>query len=310
MVAVSVFSAGAAADPTPGVSSPPAPTPESVLVSLNASIEWYRQARLTMREVNRSAGALFAQEDQETARQVLQRAFAVARARVALLKQAPAAAPKPPAQPRLADARARLEAAIKTEEQRASRGPERERAPARRRLELARARMQVMTELQGFNASMAGGEQADLSQQIDALEQSAPELHTSAAAAEPVTAVVPAAGGGGTWTLVHRLIGLHQSRGSVDELRAATVSLARSVNTDLRASAEQLRPLGARLSALAESPDTASAADAEREFQAGLARAKALTATLIPLREQAPVLRRYGAHLGGWGGAGDAETRE
>ena len=77
---------GVAADPTANVSSPPALTPETVLASLNASIEWYRQARVTMREVNRSVGGLFAQEDQETARQALQRAFVVARARAALLK--------------------------------------------------------------------------------------------------------------------------------------------------------------------------------------------------------------------------------
>jgi len=76
------------------------PPDATVLASLNASIEWYRQARVTMREVNRSAGGLFAQEDQETARQALQRAFVVARARAALLKQAPDPATKPPAQER------------------------------------------------------------------------------------------------------------------------------------------------------------------------------------------------------------------
>jgi hypothetical protein len=252
---------GVAPDPTANVSSPPALTPETVLASLNASIEWYRQARVTMREVNRSAGALFAQEDQETARQALQRAFAVARARAALLKQAPDPATKPPAQERLAAARAQLEASITAEAQRASRGPARERAAARRRLELDRARLSVMTELQSFNASLAGNAQVDLSQQIDALEQSAPELRGTTAATEPAAAVVPAAGGSGTWGLVDRLIRLHQSRGSVDDLRAATASLSRSVSNELRATAEQLRPLGARLSALAESPETAAAAE-------------------------------------------------
>src|SRR5438552_1338565 len=264
---------GVAADPTANVSSPPALTPETALASLNTSIEWYRQARVTMRGVNRSAGALFAQEDHETARQALQRAFAVARARAALLKEAPDPARKPPAQERLAAARAQLEASIKAEEQRASPGPARERAAARRRLELDRARLSVMTELQSFNNSLAGNAQVDLSQQIDALEQSVPELRGSAAAAEPAAAVVPAAGGPGTWALVDRLIRLHQSRGSVDDLRAATASLSRSVSNELRASAAQLRPLGARLSALAESPDRAAAADAEtREVLKSLGR--------------------------------------
>src|SRR5207245_1583525 len=196
----------------------------------------------------------------------------------ALLKQAPDPATKAPAQERLAAARAQLEASIKAEEQRASRGPARERAAARRRLELDRARLSVMTELQSFNNSLAGNAQVDLSQQIDALEQSVPELRGSAAANEPAAAVVPAAGGPGTWALVDRLIRLHQSRGSMDDLRAATVSLSRSVSNELRATAEQLRPLGTRLSALAESPDTAAAEEAERECQTGLARRRALNA--------------------------------
>src|SRR5204862_6207564 len=79
---------------------------------------------------------------------------------------------------------------------------------------------------------------------------------------------------------------------------------------ELRAPAGRLGGLGARLSALAESPDTAAAADAEREFQTGLARAKALTAILIPLREQASLLRRYSDDLRGWARAVDAEPRE
>src|SRR5262249_33040962 len=78
----------AGGEPAPDAASAPAVTAETIVSSLNASIDWYRDARVTMREVNRT-GALFAAEDQETARQALQRAFAVARARAALLKQNP-----------------------------------------------------------------------------------------------------------------------------------------------------------------------------------------------------------------------------
>src|SRR5215470_19760798 len=83
-------------------------TADSTLAALNASLDWYRNARVTMRAVNR-AGAVFAAEDQETARQALQRAFAVARARAALLKQSPDTAARPPEQQRLSQARAGLE---------------------------------------------------------------------------------------------------------------------------------------------------------------------------------------------------------
>src|SRR5207253_4033542 len=94
------------------------------------------------------------------------------------------AAPRPAAQQRLAEARAGLEVGIKAEEQWVTRAPSSERAAVRRRLELERARLELMKEMQGFNASLAGGA-PDLSQQIDALEQSVPELRGSMAATEP-----------------------------------------------------------------------------------------------------------------------------
>ena len=297
----------AAADPASDDVSAPAVTPETIVSSLNASIDWYRDARVTMREVNRT-GALFAAEDQETARQALQRAFAVARARAALLKQDPGTAATPPTQQRLAAARSGLETAIKAEEDWLRRAPPAERAAARRRLELERARLAIMTQLQSFSASVASGAPADLSQQIDALEQSVPELRAAAAPPEPAPSVIQDTGSR-TLGLVTRLIRLRQSRANVDELMSATASLSRSVTADTRAIGDALRPLGTRLSALAENPGTAPAADVDREFQMLLARAKTLGAVLVPLREQASLLRRYGDDLRGWTRALDTETR-
>src|SRR5437763_778178 len=168
-----------AADATPAA----APSADAVLAALNASIEWYRDARVTMRDVNR-AGALFAAEDQETARQALQRAFAVARGRAALLKQSSDAPAKPAPQQRLAEARAGLEAAIRAEEQWIPRAPVAERAAARRRLELERARLEIMKQMQGFNTALVAGAPTDLAQQIDALEQSVPEVRGSVVSPE------------------------------------------------------------------------------------------------------------------------------
>jgi Mechanosensitive ion channel len=306
VVLVLLLRAGASAATASDATTPAAVTPEAVLASLNAAIDWYRDARVTMRDVNR-AGALFAAEDQETARQALQRAFAVARARAALLKQGPDTATTPPEQQRLSQARAGLEMAIKAEEDWLRRAPPAERVATRRRLELERLRLQIMTQLQSFSASLAAGAPADLSQQIDTLEQSVPELKGSVATTEPAAAVAADAGSR-TLGLVNRLIRLRQSRASVDELAAATAALLRSATTDTRALGDELRPLGAHLSSLAE--NAAAGSDADREFQAGLARAKALGAMLVPLREQASLLRRYGEDLKGWTRAIDTETRE
>jgi hypothetical protein len=294
-----------AADATP---SSPTVTAEATLAALNAAIEWYRDARVTMRAVNR-AGALFAAEDQETARQALQRAFAVARARAALLKQSPDAPATPAPQERLAEARAGLEAAIRAEEQWAARAPASERAAARRRLELERARLEIMKQMQGFNASLAAGAPTDLAQQIDALEQSVPEVRGALMTPESASGPSAADGGSRTLGLVSRLIRLRESRGSVDELSTATAALSRSVTADMRAVGDALRSLGGRLSTLAENPEAAPAGEGDREFHTGLSRARALAAVLVPLREQASLLRRYGDDLRGWTRALDAETR-
>jgi len=285
------ISGGAFADATPAPPSP-ALTADAVLASLNAAIEWYRDARVTMRAVNR-AGALFAAEDQETARQALQRAFAGARARAALLKQSPDAPAKPAAQ-----------------EQWARRAPVAERAAARRRLELERARLQIMKQMQGFNASLADGAPTDPAQQIDALEQSVPELRGPLMPPESGPVATAADSGSRTLGLVNRLIRLRESRGSVDELSAATAALSRSVRADMRAVGDELRSLGARLAMLAENPEAAPAGEGDREFQTGLSRARALAAVLVPLREQASLLRRYADDLRGWTRALDTETRE
>src|SRR5262245_49231432 len=255
------------ADATTDVSSSSL-TADGVMASLNAAIDWYRDARVTTREVNR-VGALFAAEDQETARQALQRAFAVARARAALLKQNPDPATKPPEQQRLSQARAGLEMAIKAEEDWLRRAPSSERAATRRRLELERLRLQIMTQLQSFSASLTTGSPLDVSQQIDILEQSVPELRGQGPPAEPA-AVVGGEAGSRPLGLVNRLIRLRQSRVSVDDFAAATASLSRAVTTDLRTLGDELRALGARLSGLAENADAGPSADAEREFQAGL----------------------------------------
>jgi Mechanosensitive ion channel len=307
IVFLACLSGSAVADSAPEPSSP-ALTPEAVLASLNASIEWYRDARMTMRDVNRT-GALFAAEDQETARQALQRAFAAARARAALLKQSPASTPQSPAQERLAGARAGLEAAIKAEEQWLTRAPAAERAATRRRLELERTRLEMMRQLQTFHGAVTAGVTADLSQQIDALEQAVPELR-GAAPSEPAAVALSGDAGSRTWGLVNRLIRLRQSRVSLDELTTATASLGRTVSADIRAIGEELRPLGARLTALAETPDTAGSTDVDREFHAALARAKALGAVVVPLREQTSLLRRYDGDLRGWARALDGETTD
>jgi len=147
---------GVGADPTANVSSPPALTPDTVLASLNASIDWYRQARVTMpRGESLGGGTVRPRGSGDGAPRRCSAAICSWRAPRRPAQAAPDPATKPPAQERLGRARARSKP-------RSSRGAARvawSRARARgarRRLERNRARLSVMTKLQSFNASLAG----------------------------------------------------------------------------------------------------------------------------------------------------------
>src|SRR5258705_2191558 len=64
-------------------------TPDRMIVSLNQTLAWYREARVAMRAV----GTVFAREDEETALALLRRAFETARAQAAVLAAANGPAP-------------------------------------------------------------------------------------------------------------------------------------------------------------------------------------------------------------------------
>jgi len=139
----------------------------------------------------------------ETARQALQRAFAVARARAAPPKQPPDATSRPQAQQRLGRCPAGLEASTRRGTARVA-GARAQRPPPAAG-GAGRARLQVMTQLQGFNASMAGGAQADLSSRSTRSSNRRRSCRL-AAAAEPAATLVPAAGGRGADASSSRLI--------------------------------------------------------------------------------------------------------
>jgi hypothetical protein len=287
--------------------------------SLNRALAWYRQARIVMRSI--AGMGVFARADEQTALRLLGRAFDAARAEAALMGREKSSAPGP--ERRRAEERAKLEASIRNGETdvanlraRLRTAPARERrglelwlAVAVNTLELDRARLEFVTQMQEVDASLAGSED-DLDHQIAALRDSVPELR---AADPPLAAPGSSAGdGAGTWALVQRLISLHRSRSSLEDLRQATTELGRGVEEDIKAVRATIRPLNARLRALAKDPTDGglSLPDGMRQFRALLERRKALGAIMLPLREEAALAKRYAADLQGWKGAVDRESRQ
>jgi hypothetical protein len=294
----------------------PGRPPEQILTSLNRALSWYREARIVMRSVEGTG--VFGQADQQTALRLLGRAFDVARAEAALLQRD--SADKSGAGSRRAEQQKQLEATVRQEEREVERlrarlrdEPERRAAlnrqlvAAQNRLELDRARLDFFTQLRELAAARSSDDD-DLDHQIDALQESVPELRSSTAA--PAVAATPTAPASGTWGMIQRLLTLQRSRGRLQELETATHELVRRVDEDGKTARAAIRPLLSRLAALAKDPTESgkSLADSQREFRQLLERRKLLTAVVLPLREEEALARRYVSDLKGWNDVVDRES--
>jgi hypothetical protein len=295
-------------------------TPERVLGSLNQTLAWYQQARVAMQSVDDGSGFADTREDRQTAVAILQRAFDVARAEAAALVTEPSAAPSE-SSTRGGNAEAELQARIRQDEQTVRQLStrartalanqrselERQAAAARNRLELARARADFVARLRQFDASMPSSTQADLSHQIQALQDGVPGLRTSNAPAPtaPASRAEPVVG---TWPLIHRLVTLNHARSTLDDLARATSERQEAVERDRQTAQASVRPLFARLRTLADNPGASGdlAAD-EREFHEALDRGQRLAAVVAPAREESALLRRYGGDLQEWRRAIDSQ---
>jgi hypothetical protein len=312
---------------SPGASDKPSPTsaltPDTVMASLDRVFAWYRQTRVVVRSSDSIVGGVFARDDEQTAREVLKRAFEVARAQAAVVARAPTSSPGG-GQPsgRAHEQEERLQAAVGQDEADVARLRDRLRVAPRRtrptleqelavandRLELDRARLDFVTKLEQFDASNPGAP-VDLDHRIQALQDAVPEVNSRNAAPEsgpPPTAVEPS----GTWALVHRLLALQQTHGRLEDLATATSAIERIVENDRRATVARVSPIMTRLQALVNDPSAAGAlAEGQRQFHDLLEQGKLLAAVVVPLRQEAELLRRYTTDLQGWQRAIDEETR-
>ncbi len=293
------------------------------MTSLNQALAWYRQARVGMR----AAGVIFAQEDEQTALRVLERAFDAARAQASVLdlEKGPATEAQQADGPQAAK-REQVTAAIQRDQQEIERLQQRLRtaraaqrqavqdavAAATNRLELDRARLDFLTKLEQLESASATVN-ADLAHQIQALQESVPELR-SATAPGPVGISPqggPAAQLAGTWALTHRLLALQHTRSSLDQLTKTTSALEQSIDHDLRAAQAGLHPIVGQLHALTDDPrGGGSLADGERVFHDLLERSKLLGAVILSLRNESTLAHRFATDLDAWKGTVERDSRQ
>jgi hypothetical protein len=269
-----------------------------------------------MRSVDGSG--VFGHADEQTALRLVGRAFDVAHAEAALLAKNSAQASG--VSGRRAEEQKKLEASIRKGEQdvaqlraRIRAEPERrsilerEAAAAQNTLELDRARLEFLGQLRDLDASRAGADD-DLEHQIDALKEAVPELGSATAAQS--TGALSSGSGSGTWGMVQRLLALQRSRSRLQDLEAATNELVRRLDEEAKAARAGLRPIFARLTALAKDPTDSgtSLADSQREFRSLLEQRKLMAAVSLPLRDEAALARRYADDLKGWNEVIDRES--
>ena len=185
----------------PQSGAPAVETPESVMASLQRALAWYQDARVDMQELRNVLDTDLDRGEEQTAQRVVQRAFDAARARAALVAEADAAGGREGAAPRAgarADRRVELKAAIEREEREVARlraqaraataaarsALDRELAAATNRLDLLRLRLDLATKLSEVDAP-APDDTADLTEQIDALRDTLPELSSTGSGTPP-----------------------------------------------------------------------------------------------------------------------------
>jgi len=317
----------------------PAPAPAAserlILDYLNEAIGWYHQQVAQAQLARDPSDAEFAAAARRQALQILQLAFAFARAEVALLPQAAEGVPATPpgqtnaaaiarAEGATASALTSAESAVASLERRVEASAGRKRAllesqlaEAKSEAELARARHDTIASFEAF-LKQAGGESggAGFLSQIEDLERSVPEAAGGVAGSAPAptspaaaTAERPTAPSGmvalvsNLFTLGRKRERVHTATSETAALRASVDKMRGPLRDDLRSTLQR----GGQFSGEAQSSDLAVLAERKRDLDQLTAHFKLVAAAMVPLGKQAVLLGTYASMLDEWRGGLDAE---
>ena len=302
----------------PQSGAPAVETPESVMASLQRALTWYQDARVDMQELRNVLDTDLDRGEEQTAQRVVQRAFDAARARAALVAEADAAGGREGAAPRAgarADRRVELKAAIEREEREVARlraqaraataaarsALDRELAAATNRLDLLRLRLDLATKLSEVDAP-APDDTADLTEQIDALRDTLPELSPTGSGTSTVVKTTARGTPSGVWALAYRLLALQRTRNTIKDLTRRTTDLAQEVRAETQSLRQASRPSVMRLRELAKDPDAGGVPleAGQQEFRSLLGQVKLLGAVRLPLRQESALLQRYASDAQAW----------
>jgi len=323
------------AAPTPAAAT----TDESILAYLTQAIAWYRQQIAQVDLANEPSDVLFAAAVRQKARELLQLAFAFARAEVSLKpEEAPQAAEKAPsgtaghfdpaALARMETSTAALLASAQAEVESLGRRVadatgrrrallESQLAEAKSEQQLAQARHDTIASFAAF-MSQAGGEAGGqgLMARIEELERSDPEAtggestSTAAPAQAAATSLARQGTPNGLLALTSDLFALSRSRARLRDAvnrTAALGVLVEKMRGPLRDDLRTTLQRGQVLSGEAQSADLAVLAERKQDLDQVTAHFKLAAAAMVPLGKQAVLLGSYSALLGDWHAALDSQ---
>jgi small-conductance mechanosensitive channel len=305
------------------------PTSQPILDYLNQTIAWYRQQMSQVQLATEPADLAFAGPVRQQAREVLELAFAFARAEAALAPAEPSESTPartsggvdPAALSRLETTAAATvtkdESAVEGLQGKAAQASgshrallESQLAEAKSQLQLAKARHDAIASFTAF-VNEAGDEPGGngLLSRIDELQRSVPEVAGAKGAGPPpataeatAAAVRPAAPTGlvalatDLFTVGHSKKELRDGVAQTTVLRALVDKMRGPLRDDMRSTLQR----GEQLSGEAPSADLAVLAERKRDLDDVTAHFKDGSAALVPLGKQAIVLGSYVALLGDW----------
>ena len=319
-----VFAAGAAGQTPPAATSPRASvlSAEQVIQILDDTVDWYRTLGTQQQAASQPSDLLILFANQQTANQVVQLAFDIARANAELLSSddnaAPAGGAATSSLQSFEQEHTQVEAQVDSVQQELKRESPSKQGALEGELAMLKARKNLLDTMSDFvNESNPKGAGANaLKAQIDAIAAAVPQLAMPVAAPAtpsptPSAARVssntveskPAATRTGIWDLTTAALSLKQKLKTIEVIDEHTAALAQTFTDFSLPSVKQLKSYSDRSDALAAQARTADPAAQKAlraEFDTLAWLFKQTSDILLPLDKAQVLLQQYRHNLSNW----------
>jgi hypothetical protein len=324
LACIFAVAAVAAADQTPPAAAPPRASvlsAEQVIQILDDTVDWYRTLGTQQQAASQPSDLLILFANRQTANQVVQLAFDIARANAELLSSDDNAAPTGSQTSSLQSfeqEHSQVEAQVDSLQQDLKRENSAKQAALEGELAMLKARKNLLDTMSDFvNESNPKGASANaLKAQIDAIAAAVPQLALPIAAPVPASSTpssAPASSSAmdnktaatrtGIWDLATAAFNLKRKLKTIEVIDEHTAALAQTFTDFSLPSSKQLKSYTDRsdaLAAQARSADPAAQKALRAEFDTLAWLFKQTSDILLPLDKAQVLLQQYRHNLSNW----------